>query len=118
MKKLLVLFVLFLISISAADAKKIKKENSEGVKTELFEQTIDAKVKGKKYDQFWSKCVGAGRANEGLRAGWLEQLKLVKDNCGFQYVRFHGLFHDDMCIYFLKKDGSVVYNWQYVDDLF
>lgn len=118
MKKSFLLFVLFLIFTSAADAKKIKNENSEGVKTELFEQTIDAKVKGNKYDQFWSKCVGAGRANEGLRAGWLEQLKLVKDNCGFQYVRFHGLFHDDMCIYFLKKDGSVVYNWQYVDDLF
>lgn len=82
-------------------------------------QTIDTKVSGQQsFEHLWSKCVGAGRANEGLRAGWLEQLSLVKKNCGFEYVRFHGLFHDDMCIYFPKKDGKVVYNWQYVDELF
>lgn len=66
---------------------------------------------------FWSECVGAGRANEGLRASWLEQLKLVHDQCGFQYVRFHGLFHRDMFVY-RETNGVAVYNWQYVDDLF
>ena len=81
-------------------------------------QTIDTTVSGQSFEHLWSKCVGAGRANEGLRAGWLEQLSLVQKNCGFEYVRFHGLFHDDMCIYFPKKDGTVVYNWQYVDELF
>lgn len=81
-------------------------------------QTINTAVSGQSFEHLWSKCVGAGRANEGLRAGWLEQLSLVRKNCGFEYVRFHGLFHDDMCIYFPKKDGTVVYNWQYVDELF
>ncbi len=66
---------------------------------------------------FWSTCVGAGRANEGLRAGWLEQLRVVKDACGFRYVRFHGLFHDDMFVY-REQDGRPVYNFQYIDDLF
>lgn len=66
---------------------------------------------------FWSECVGAGRANEGLRASWLEQLKLAHDACGFRYVRFHGLFHDDMFVYREEK-GRPVYNFQYVDDLF
>lgn len=81
-------------------------------------QTINTTAPGQSFEHLWSKCVGAGRANEGLRAGWLEQLSLVRKNCGFEYVRFHGLFHDDMCIYFPKKDGTVVYNWQYVDELF
>lgn len=81
-------------------------------------QTINTTAPGQSFEHLWSKCVGAGRANEGLRAGWLEQLSLVQKNCGFEYVRFHGLFHDDMCIYFPKKDGTVVYNWQYVDELF
>ena len=53
----------------------------------------------------------------GLRAGWLEQLQMVQENCGFEYVRFHGLFHDDMFPVF-EKDGKVTYNWQYIDDLF
>lgn len=81
-------------------------------------QTIKTDVRGQIYEHFWSKCVGAGRANEGLRAGWLEHLDLAKKNCGFQYVRFHGLFDDDMFVYFEKPNGKVVYNWQYIDEVY
>jgi xylan 1,4-beta-xylosidase len=62
-------------------------------------------------------CVGAGRANEGLRADWQRQLRRAHDECGFRYIRFHGLFCDDMGVYFEEK-GRPVYNWQYVDELF
>ncbi len=78
---------------------------------------VDVTSEGKKFDHFWSNCVGAGRANEGLRAGWLEQLELVQQTCGFKTVRFHGLFHDDMFPVF-KNNGKTAYNWQYIDDLF
>ncbi len=66
----------------------------------------------------WQECVGAGRANEGLRADWQEQLKLVKKEIGFKYLRFHGLLHDDMGVYFEDKNGNPIYNWQYIDALF
>ncbi|CAH8281473.1 xylan 1,4-beta-xylosidase [Mariniflexile fucanivorans] len=79
--------------------------------------SVNAKEKGEKFEHFWSKSVGAGRANEGLRAGWLEQLEKVQDECGFEFVRFHGIFHDDMFPVF-EKDGKYTYNWQYIDDLF
>src|SRR4051812_8928896 len=62
-------------------------------------------------------CVGAGRANEGLRADWQRQLRRAREECGFRYIRFHGLFCDDMGVYFEDK-GRPVYNWQYVDELF
>jgi xylan 1,4-beta-xylosidase len=65
----------------------------------------------------WRKCVGAGRANEGLRADWQEQLGKVKKDCGFEYIRMHGLLHDDMGVYFEEK-GKPVYNWQYIDVLY
>ncbi|MEI6865309.1 hypothetical protein [Flavicella sp.] len=81
------------------------------------EVKINSTAKGEKIEHLWSKCVGAGRANEGLRAGWLEQLEKVQENCGFEYVRFHGIFHDDM-FPILKVKGKTVYNWQYIDDLF
>lgn len=83
-----------------------------------YSQVVDTQSDGTKYDHFWSKCVGAGRANEGLRAGWLEHLAEVKKHCGFEYVRFHGLLDDDMFVYFEKPDGKVVYNWQYIDDVY
>jgi xylan 1,4-beta-xylosidase len=66
---------------------------------------VNSKEKGEKFEHFWSKGVGAGRANEGLRAGWLEQLEKVQTNCGFEFVRFHGIFHDDMFPVF-EKDGK------------
>jgi len=78
---------------------------------------VSANARGKKLNHYWNKCVGAGRANEGLRTNWLEQLKLVHDSCGFQYLRFHGLFHDDMFVY-REENGKPVYNWQYIDELF
>lgn len=78
---------------------------------------VNAKANGKTLKHFWSECVGAGRANEGLRANWQEQLKLAVKQCGFKYIRFHGLFHDDMFVY-SEKDGCPTYNWQYIDELF
>ena len=78
---------------------------------------FNAKSKGVPLVHFWSVCVGAGRAQEGLRANWLEHLALAVRHCGFRYIRFHGLFHDDMCVYREEK-GQTIYNWQYVDELF
>ncbi len=62
-------------------------------------------------------CVGAGRANEGLRADWQRQLTYVHHECGFQYIRMHGLFTDDMGVY-REERGVPQYNWQYIDELY
>ncbi|XMO85403.1 hypothetical protein AAFN75_11450 [Algibacter sp. AS12] len=78
---------------------------------------VDVTQQGENFDHYWSKMVGAGRANEALRAGWLEQMQQVQENCGFEYVRFHGLFHDDMFPVIIER-GKTVYNWQYIDDVF
>ena len=79
---------------------------------------IDCKQKGKRYEIYWCHCVGAGRAGEGMRAGWREHLRDVVKNCGFKYLRFHGLLSDDMMIYHEDEAGNPIYNWQYVDELF
>jgi xylan 1,4-beta-xylosidase len=66
----------------------------------------------------FKRCVGAGRANEGLRADWQRQLACARRECGFEYIRFHGLFSDDMGVYREDKHGNPEYNWQYMDELF
>jgi len=70
------------------------------------------------FDHMGDFCVGAGRANEGLRADWQRQLAMVHEECGFRYLRFHGLLCDDMGVYQVDRNGNEVYNWQYVDELF
>ena len=69
----------------------------------------------KPLNRFFQHCVGAGRAGEMLRAEALSQLSQLQKACGFQYLRFHGLFSDDMAVCRLDRDGKVLYNWQYVD---
>jgi xylan 1,4-beta-xylosidase len=76
-----------------------------------------AQVKGE-LNRNYNFCVGAGRANEGLRADWQRQLRLAKQECGFRYIRFHGLLTDDMGVYHEDKNGKPEYNWQYIDELF
>lgn len=84
----------------------------------IFAQTIDVNAQSEPINHYWSKGVCAGRVNEGLRVGWLEQLEMVHRECGFQYVRMHAVFNDDMFVYFEKPDGKVVYNWQYIDEVY
>jgi len=75
----------------------------------------------------WNECVGAGRANEALRADWQEHFREAVDELGMRAVRFHGLFHDDMFVYRASggsgfgPDDSLaqpVYTFSYVDKVF
>jgi xylan 1,4-beta-xylosidase len=62
--------------------------------------------------------VGAGRANEGLRADWQQQMAEVRSQIGFRYVRMHGLLIDDMGVYGEDAHGKPQYNFQYIDALY
>jgi len=88
---------------------------------EKSEQTvkfsIDADKQGKPFTHYWQKLICAGRAAEGLREAWRDQLRDIQRELKFEYIRFHGIFHDEMMVYD-EKDGNPVFNWQYVDSLF
>ncbi|WP_129336555.1 GH39 family glycosyl hydrolase [Cellulomonas endophytica] len=75
----------------------------------------------------WNACVGAGRANEALRADWQAHFREAVDVLGARYVRFHGLFHDDMFVYRTDNGGGFgpstplpepVLTFSYVDKVF
>src|SRR5437660_1563657 len=56
--------------------------------------------------------VGAGRAEEGLRADWQGQLATVQGEIGFKYLRMHGLLNDEMGVYTEDKQGNPEFNFQ------
>lgn len=68
-------------------------------------------------DRYYQKCITFGRAREGLRADFQEQLKELQQEIGFEYVRFHGLFHDDMAVY-REENGKPILWFGYIDKLF
>ncbi|MFP5392303.1 MAG: GH39 family glycosyl hydrolase [Gammaproteobacteria bacterium] len=76
-----------------------------------------SQVKGK-LDRSFNLAVGAGRANEGLRADWQQQLAEIKRDAGFRYIRMHGLLSDDMGVYRVDAQGKEQYNFQYIDALY
>ncbi len=80
--------------------------------------TIDVTKPNGELNTFFNECVGAGRANEGLRADWQRQLRIAKEELGFRYIRMHGILHDDMGVYFEDGAGKPTYNWQYIDELY
>ncbi|MBD3148298.1 GH39 family glycosyl hydrolase [Microbispora bryophytorum] len=90
--------------------------------------TIDGKrCDDSAFPHVWSRCIGAGRANEALRADWQRQFADVVEACGVQYIRFHGVFHDDMFVYRESYGGGFgpdaplaepVYTFSYVDKVF
>ncbi len=102
-----ILLSLLFLNISVFAQNKIKRTISAN-----FTQ-----VKGKT-NRFYREVIGAGRAAEGLRADWQRDLKIVHQECGFKYVRFHGLLHDEMGVYREDRTGNPVYNFQYIDALY
>lgn len=79
--------------------------------------TVDSRAPGTLLPHLWSKCIGAGRACEGLRAAWRDQLRAAVRDCGFQYIRFHGLLAEDMFPVSVVG-GRLFYHWTYIDQLF
>ena len=80
--------------------------------------SFNANQRGEVFVPYWHKLICAGRAAEGLREAWRIQFKEVQREIGFEYIRFHGVLHEDMMIYRKDKNGNPIYNWQYVDELF
>lgn len=90
--------------------------------------TIDGRPRaGEVFPHIWNACVGAGRANEALRADWQEHFREAVDRLGMRAVRFHGLFHDDMFVYRATRSSGFghdatlerpIYTFSYVDKVF
>ena len=75
-----------------------------------------AQVSGPR-DMAWQDCVGADHPGILLRPANLAQLKLAHDEIGFKYIRFHGIFNDDMEAY-REVDGKPVYNFDKIDAVY
>lgn len=91
------------------------KENLS--KTEQINLEIDNEIKGKPFNKHWDQFVSFGRAQEGLFSNWQRQFKQLQNDVNFDYVRFYSIFEEEMMVYNILDDGSVQYNWTYVDEL-
>lgn len=65
-----------------------------------------------------SSMIGTcGRAADLLRAEIQKQVLFAKKYLGYRYFRFHGIFNDEMMVFNRNTDGTVLYNWIYIDQI-
>lgn len=61
--------------------------------------------------------IGSDYPGTLMRPDSLAQLKTVKEELGFRYIRFHAIFHDVLGTY-KEVDGKAVYDWTKIDALY
>lgn len=59
---------------------------------------VDLAETGRPFPHYWELCIGSCHAALILRADMQEHIKKIHDAIGFRYLRFHGLFDDDMSV--------------------
>ncbi|GAM28731.1 hypothetical protein SAMD00019534_119070, partial [Acytostelium subglobosum LB1] len=70
------------------------------------------------WNHYWERCVGSGHAWLGTRQDWRDALTIAREKLGFQRVRFHGIFDDDMNVYQELPNGQVQYSFYNVDQVY
>lgn len=79
---------------------------------------VDGAAPAHPFPHFWEQMFGSGRAVLSLRDNYRRDLRTVKQITGFQYVRFHAIFHDEVGIYDENAQGQPIYNFSYVDHIY
>jgi xylan 1,4-beta-xylosidase len=80
--------------------------------------TVDANSSSTAFPHFWEQMFGSGRAILSLRDSYRQDLRQVKQATGFQYIRFHAIFDDDVGVYSEDSKGAAIYNFSYVDQIY
>jgi xylan 1,4-beta-xylosidase len=78
---------------------------------------IDPRAETHPFPHYWERMFGSGRAILSLRESYRKDLRAVKQATGFEYVRFHAIFHDEVGLYD-EVDGNPVYNFSYIDQIY
>jgi xylan 1,4-beta-xylosidase len=79
---------------------------------------IDAQAPSHPFPHFWERMFGSGRAILSLRDSYRHDLRALKQITSFEYVRFHGIFDDEVGVYDEDSQGRPIYNFSYVDQIY
>jgi xylan 1,4-beta-xylosidase len=79
---------------------------------------IDLAAPSHPFTHFWEKMFGSGRAILSLRESYRHDLRETKRITGFEYVRFHAIFHDEAGFYDEDGNGTPIYNFSYIDQIY
>jgi len=102
-------------SILLPDDSQIQNFSKDPAIVDEFVE-VDAN-KYKPFENNVNKIITFGRAYEGLMADVQNQLTEIQKTFNYEYIRFTGIFNEDMHVYFEDENGNSIYNWNYTDKL-
>lgn len=79
---------------------------------------VDVTQERESIRQSWKKIINIGFARDGLAAAVQQQIRQAKKDWDFSYLRFRGIFDDDMHIYQENEEGQAYFDFTYADMLF
>lgn len=85
----------------------------------MVEYKVSLQDEGRAYPHYWEQCVGSCHAATVLREDVRAQIRKAHQECGFQYLRFHGLFDDDMSVVIQPLfGGEPIISFYNIDSIF
>ncbi|HUO14212.1 MAG TPA: glycosyl hydrolase family 39 [Verrucomicrobiae bacterium] len=79
---------------------------------------VDAAATSTPLSHFWEHMFGSGRAILSMRQSYRDDLRLMKQATGIQYVRFHAILDDEVGVYDEDAQGNPVFNFSYIDQIY
>src|SRR5580704_14437738 len=79
---------------------------------------VDTHAVSHAFPHYWERMFGSGRASLSLRESYRRDLRTVKDATGFEHIRFHAIFHDELGLYDEDLEGQPLYNFSYIDQIY
>jgi xylan 1,4-beta-xylosidase len=112
----LCLLLLFLSALVCARPLVDLRAQDSSIRAETI--TIDAQAPSQPFPHYWERMFGSGRAILALRDSYRQDVRTVKQATGFEYIRFHAIFHDEVGLYSEDDHGNALYNYSYVDQIY
>jgi xylan 1,4-beta-xylosidase len=103
--------------VPAANAQSASTKNNATAANEIT-INVDLQAPSHPFPHFWEQMFGSGRAALSLRESYRDDLREVQKATNFEFIRFHGIFLDELGLYDEDKDGNPIYNFSYVDQIY
>lgn len=84
---------------------------------EHYKITLKANEKGTHLQHTWKRLTTVGRARLLLNDDIRKHLVAMQEDIGFEMIRFHGIFNEDMHVYDEDAQGSSIYNFHQVNNV-
>ncbi|HHV11882.1 MAG TPA: beta-xylosidase [Clostridiales bacterium] len=80
----------------------------------MINYTLDYKSSVKPLPHFWETCVGSSFAVSALHEDYRTHLTKCVRELGFKYVRFHGIFDDDMGLLCIADENEIDFDKKFM----